>query len=201
MLAPKAGGTVVDCAAAPGGKSTHLAEMVGGTGMVVALDLNLTGLKNGRTVAAHLGHRNICCARADCAFALPIRPACVDYVLLDAPCTGLGTLREHPEIRWRLKPSDFARMAARQARMLERAAAIVKPGGALVYAVCSLAPEEGESVIREFLLHHPEFDLDRKPPGEAALVGVIDSDGFMRTRPDHGALDGFFAARITRRRL
>jgi 16S rRNA (cytosine967-C5)-methyltransferase len=201
MLAPKAGGTVVECAAAPGGKSTHLAEIVGGKGMVVALDLSLTGLKNGRTVAARLGHRNICFARADCAFALPIRPVCADYVLLDAPCTGLGTLREHPELRWRLQPSDFARMAATQTRMLERAAAIVKPGGALVYAVCSLAPEEGEHVVREFLLRHSEFDLDRKPPGEAALVGVIDSDGFMRTRPDRGALDGFFAARITRRQL
>lgn len=201
MLAPAAGAAVVDCAAAPGGKSAHLAEIVGSKGIVLALDLNLTGLKNARAVAARLGHRNISFARADCAFALPLRPACADYVLLDAPCTGLGTLREHPEIRWRLTPGDFARMAVTQARMLQLAAAIVKPGGALVYAVCSFAPEEGERVVREFLMRHPEFGLDRKPPHALELAGVIDSDGFIRTRPDRGALDGFFAARITRRQL
>jgi 16S rRNA (cytosine967-C5)-methyltransferase len=201
MLAPVADSIVVDCAAAPGGKSAHLAQLVGSQGIVVALDLNLTGLKNARAVAARLGHRNISFVRADSTFTLPLRPACADYVLLDAPCTGIGTLREHPEIRWRLGPGDFTRMAATQARMLEQAAAIVKPGGALVYAVCSFAPEEGECIVREFLVRHPEFDLDRTPPHGAALAGTVDSDGFMRTRPDRGALDGFFAARITRRPL
>ena len=119
-------------------------------------------------------------------------------MLLDAPCTGLGTLREHPEIKWRLKPTDPARMAAIQSRMLDNAAALVRRGGAIVYSVCSIAPEEGERVVDAFLAHHGDFAIDR---GVAAgeLKDVIDARGFMKTRPDVGGLDGFFAARLIRR--
>ena len=197
LLAPAAGSTVADCAAAPGGKSTHLAELVGVAGTVLALDLNLAGLRNARATAARLGHRNVLFARADCASALPLRPQSVGYVMLDAPCTGLGTLREHPEIRWRLQPDDFARMAALQSRMLENAAALVRPAGALVYAVCSLAPHEGPDVIRNFLARHRDFEIDPNPP--ESIGEILDRDGFMRTRPDRGGLDGFFAARLIRR--
>ena len=118
MLAPAAGAIVVDCSAAPGGKATHVAELVGERGRVVALDLNLAGIRKMRGVAERLGHRNSRLARADVAKAIPLRPASFDYVLLDAPCTGTGTLRQHPEIRWRLKPSDPARMAMLQLAML-----------------------------------------------------------------------------------
>ena len=96
--------------------------------------------------------------------APPFAESSVEYVLLDAPCTGLGTLREHPEIKWRLKPTDPARMAAIQSRMLENAAALVRPGGAIVYSVCSIAPEEGEGVIDEFLARHAEFEIDAPSP-------------------------------------
>jgi 16S rRNA (cytosine967-C5)-methyltransferase len=130
--------------------------------------------------------------------AAPLQPASFEYVLLDAPCTGLGTLREHPEIRWRLKPGDPARMAAIQIRMLENAGALVRPGGAIVYSVCSLAPAEGEGVIDEFLKAHPEFEIDPEPPNYDEIRDVLDARGFMKTRPDVGGLDGFFAARLVR---
>ncbi|HZC46617.1 MAG TPA: RsmB/NOP family class I SAM-dependent RNA methyltransferase, partial [Candidatus Acidoferrum sp.] len=197
MLAPRIGSTVVDCAAAPGGKATHLAEMVGERGRVIALDVNTNGLRNARSLAHRLRHRNVEFVCADLTAAAPLKPSSFEYVLLDAPCTGLGTLREHPEIKWRLKPSDPARMAAIQSRMLENAAALVRPRGAIVYSVCSIAPEEGEGVIDEFLARHRDFEIDR---GIAAgeLKEVIDSRGFVKTRPDIGGLDGFFAARLDR---
>ncbi|HZC47301.1 MAG TPA: transcription antitermination factor NusB, partial [Candidatus Acidoferrum sp.] len=100
MLAPRIGSTVVDCAAAPGGKATHLAEMVGERGRVIAVDLNTNGLRNARSLAHRLRHRNVAFVCADLTAAAPLKPSSFEYVLLDAPCTGLGTLREHPEMKW-----------------------------------------------------------------------------------------------------
>jgi 16S rRNA (cytosine967-C5)-methyltransferase len=199
MLAPARDAIVADCAAAPGGKSAHLAELIGPGGRVVALDLNLAGLKKTRLLTARLGHRNVFVARADVAIAIPIRPNSFNYVLLDAPCSGTGTMREHPEIRWRLEPGDFARMATLQARMLDRAATLVRPGGVMVYSVCSLAPEEGSGIIGNFLARHREFAIDTPPALGEGWAGLLDDDGCMRTRPDRGGLDGFFAARLMRR--
>jgi 16S rRNA (cytosine967-C5)-methyltransferase len=199
MLAPAPGATVLDCAAAPGGKSTHLAEIVGPRGRVVAVDINLNGLKHARGLAKRLRHSNLDFLCADLAATAPIRPASFEYVLLDAPCTGLGTLREHPEIRWRLKPDDPARMAAIQLRMLEQASAMVRSGGAIVYSVCSIAPEEGEGVIDAFIKQHADFSIDRRPPNSAEIEPRLDARGFMKTRPDLGGLAGFFAARLIRR--
>jgi 16S rRNA (cytosine967-C5)-methyltransferase len=199
MIAPRAGATVVDCAAAPGGKATHLAEMVGERGRVIAVDLNLGGLRNARGLARRLRHRNVEFVCADLTAAIPLAPSSFESVLLDAPCTGIGTLREHPEIKWRLKPGDPARMAAIQSRMLENAAALVRRGGAIVYSVCSIASEEGEGVVDGFLARHGDFEIDRGVAAEGVLKDVIDARGFMKTRPDVGGLDGFFAARLVRK--
>ncbi len=199
MLAPRAGATVVDCAAAPGGKATHLAEMVGERGRVIAVDLNLSGLKHARDLARRLRHRNVEFVCADLNTSAALAPSSFEYVLLDAPCTGIGTLREHPEIKWRLKPTDSARMAAMQSRMLENAAALVRPGGAIVYSVCSIAPEEGEAVVDGFLARHDDFKIDSDIASRDEFRDVVDARGFMRTRPDVGGLDGFFAARLVRR--
>jgi len=199
MLAPARDASVVDCAAAPGGKAAHLAELSGPGGTVVALDLSLAGLKKTRALAARLGHRNLVAVRADTATALPLRPQSFDYVLLDAPCTGTGTMREHPEIRWRLRPDDFARMAALQTLMLEQAAALVCPQGVIVYSVCSFAPEEGPGVVEDFMVRHPEFNLDVPAALRAPFDGLLDDRGYLRTRPDRGGRDGFFAARLVRR--
>ena len=199
MLAPAVGATVVDCAAAPGGKATHLAELVGERGRVLAVDLNFNGLRNARDLARRLRHRNVEFVCADLTAAPPFAPTSFDYVLLDAPCTGLGTLREHPEIKWRLKPADPARMASIQSRMLDHAAALVRPRGAIVYSVCSVAPEEGEGVVDGFLARHAEFAIDSGVVGREEFRDVIDARGFMKTRPDLGGLDGFFAARLIRR--
>jgi 16S rRNA (cytosine967-C5)-methyltransferase len=194
LLAPRPGATVIDCAAAPGGKSTHLAEMVGPKGWVVACDRNLAGLRHARNLAMRLRQDNIRVVQCDSSRSIPIRPKSAEFVLLDAPCSGLGTLREHPEIRWRLASDDFTRMAREQTAMLENAAMLVAPGGILVYAVCSFAPGEGVGVVRDFLARHIEFAIDAH--AEPALSPLISADGFLRTRPDHARRDGFFAARL-----
>jgi 16S rRNA (cytosine967-C5)-methyltransferase len=199
MLAVRVGATVVDCAAAPGGKTTHLAEIVGERGRVIAVDLNFNGLRNARDLARRLRHRNIEFLCADLTATAPLAPSSIEYVLLDAPCTGIGTLREHPEIKWRLKPTDPARMAAIQSRMLENAAALVRRGGAIVYSVCSIAPEEGDGVVDGFLARHDDFAIDNGIAGRDEFRDVIDARGFMKTRPDLGGLDGFFAAPLIRR--
>jgi 16S rRNA (cytosine967-C5)-methyltransferase len=122
-----------------------------------------------------------------------------DHVLLDAPCGGTGTLRRHPEIRWRLTPQDLPRLAARQAKLLDTAGDLVARGGTLVYSVCSLEPEEGEDAIASFLQRHPEFrraDAETAlPPPARALLG---RDGALRTFPDVGDLDGFYAVLLER---
>ena len=199
MLAPTPGAIVVDCSAAPGGKATHLAEIVGGRGRVIALDLNLAGLRSTRGVAERLGHANLLFARADVAKAVPLRLAGFDYVLLDAPCTGTGTLRQHPEIRWRLKPSDPSRMATLQLAMLRNAAALLRPGGAIAYSVCSLMPEEGQGVVAEFLADNSRYEIDSHSPAHEQIADLLCDEGTLLTRPDRSGLDGFFAARILRR--
>jgi 16S rRNA (cytosine967-C5)-methyltransferase len=198
LLAACAQELVIDCAAAPGGKATHLAQLIGPSGKVLALDLKFAGLLSVRSAAARLQHSNVLIARADTSSPLPVRPRSARFVLLDAPCTGLGTLRQHPEIRWRLSESDIKRMAALQRRMLGEAAAVVAVGGVVVYAVCSIAPPEGSDIIRAFLAENPDFELDRTPPAAEQLKGLLDDDGCMRTRPDIDGLDGFFAARLRR---
>ena len=197
LLAPAGGASVADCAAAPGGKAAHLAELVGPDGRVTAVDRNFAGLKSARRLCRQLHHRNVQFVQADTSSPLPLAGR-FDCVLLDAPCTGLGTLREHPEIRWRLGRDAPARMAVLQSQMLIHAAALVRPAGAIVYSVCSLAPEEGEDVVRAFLDTNAAFRLDSQASDPDAFKSLLDPQGMMRTRPDLGGLDGFFAARLVR---
>ncbi len=199
LLAPAPGATVVDCAAAPGGKTTHLAEVVGPGGRVIGLDTNLAGLRSAESVARRLGDRNVLMVQADMSGAIPLRPDSFDFVLLDAPCTGLGTMREHPELRWRLRPDDPARMGRVQSAMLSNVATLVRRGGAIVYAVCSLAPEEGAGVVTDFLGAHRDFALDSEAPARVGIGDLAGEGGTILLRPDRGGFDGFFAARLTRR--
>lgn len=199
LLAPREGATVADCAAAPGGKTTHLAEITGARGRVVALDRNHRGLVSASAVTRRLGHRNVALVRADLTRSVPIRSGSIDFVLLDAPCTGSGTLREHPEAKWRLGPEDPVRMSAVQRAMLDNAARIVRRGGgALVYSVCSLFAEEGPGVIADFLASHREFTPDTHPPEYDKLRDLIRPDGSLLMRPDRGGYDGFYAIRLIR---
>jgi 16S rRNA (cytosine967-C5)-methyltransferase len=136
------------------------------------------------------------CVAADLE-AAPIRPASVDAVLVDAPCSATGTMRRHPDARWRLDPAVFARAATRQARLLAAAAPLVRPGGLLIYATCSLEPEENERVVEDFLSRNPGFA--RAPRSEASLPTELLTDaGDFQSLPQRHGIDGAYAARLVR---
>jgi 16S rRNA (cytosine967-C5)-methyltransferase len=196
-MIPAAATRVLDTCAAPGGKATLIAERT--DARVVAVDQARSGIVAVARQAARLGVA-VAAIRAD-ARVLPLRPrAYFDAVLVDAPCTGLGTLRQHPEIRWRRQPRDVARLAAIQAAILEAAAAHVDRNGVLVYATCTLLPEENEQRVADFLARNPDFDVDDpRPDLPVPARQLIGEDLFLRTWPHHHGLDGFFAARLRRR--
>ena len=125
----------------------------------------------------------------------PFRP--VDAVLIDAPCTGTGTFRRHPDGRWRIAPAALESLVVLQREILDAAAGLVRPGGVLVYATCSLEPEENEAQVRDFLERHADFEL---APVEGAVdSALLTSEGSMQVLPQRHGVDGSFAARLRRR--
>lgn len=195
------GERVFDACAAPGGKTVAMAGDMGGDGLLVASDLRPRRLRLLREAVRASGAANVRMARVDSAGPLPFGPV-FDAVLLDAPCSGLGTIRRDPEIRWRRTADDLPRMAATQDRMLDRVSRVVRPGGRLVYATCSSEPEENEDRVGAFLASHPEFFLRHAAEGgprTAALRPIVNASGFLRTWPFEHRLEAFFAAVLVRR--
>lgn len=184
------GSLVADLCAAPGGKSLELAREAR---IVVAADRSPARL--GRLVAnrERLEATNILVIAADARFPA-IRP--VDAVLVDAPCTGTGTFRRHPDARWRLRVSDLAGMAALQTSLLRSAATVVSPGGLLIYSTCSLEPEENEEQVERFLAENVGWRLEA-PPAGTVPPETIDG-GYLRVLPHVHGSDGAFAARLRR---
>jgi len=196
LLGDVKGKTVVDVCAAPGGKTAQLAAA---GAKVIAVDLAFGRMKR---VMANLNRLGLH-AEFEVADALEWRPKTpADAVLLDAPCTASGTVRRHPDVLWRKDLSDVMAQAALQRRLLEAAADMVKPGGTLLYCVCSLAREEGEDVIAAFLTDHSGFARSPIAPVEVVGETFLTPDGDLRTLPchwaDRGGLDGFYACRLRR---
>ncbi len=185
------GSVVADLCAAPGGKTFELARTARA---VVASDSSLSRLGRLTESIGRLELNNVVGIVAD-ARTPAVRPA--DVVLLDAPCTGTGTFRRHPDARWRIKPSDLAVMSAVQRALLESAARVVAPGGLLVYSTCSLEQEENDEQVEAFLREHPEFALEPPPAGSVPPT-VLDA-GRLRVLPHEHGTDGAFAARLRRR--
>jgi len=181
---------VADLCAAPGGKTLELSRTAS---LVVAGDRNLHRtqrlLENLRRVEA----RNISSVVMDAR-----HPAVreMDAVLIDVPCTGTGTLRRHPDARWRLRISDLAVMAALQRSILRAAAAAVRPGGLLIYSTCSLEPEENDAQIESFLAEGSDWQLE--PPAEGVVPASVLDAGRLRVLPQRSGVDGAFAARLRR---
>lgn len=197
LLGVRPGMRVLDACAAPGGKALAAAGAAGPSGLAVAIDPYRGGLQRLRHEAARLGVR-VAGLRAD-ATALPLaRGAEFDVVLVDAPCSGLGTLRQHPEIRWRRTAADVTALAELQARLLAGAAPHVAPGGALVYATCTISRAENDDAVDGFLAAHDEFRAaDPRPFLPPAAAELIDGRA-LRTYPHRHGLDGFFAVRMSR---
>jgi 16S rRNA (cytosine967-C5)-methyltransferase len=195
LLAPEPGETVADVCAAPGTKALHLAQLMGDRGRVLAFDPNLTRLERIAPAAQRLGVTCVQAFPGDVETLAPgFRDAC-DRVLVDAPCSNLGVVRRNPEVKWRRRPEDLASAAARQVEILCAAVTLLRPGGVLVYATCSLEPEENEAVVGSLRGRTPDLALD--PP--AAFPIPLDADGFLRCLPHRHGTDGFTAVRLRRR--
>ena len=201
LLAAEPGERVADLCAAPGGKTAQLC-LTGAT--VTAVDRSAERLKRFAINLERLGFT----AETEVADITAYAAAPFDAILLDAPCTATGTMRRHPDVGWTKRASDITSLSALQARMLDRAAGLLRPGGRLVYCTCSIEPEEGEAQIAALLRRNP--DLMRSPVTAEEIGGLADSVtalGELRTLPCHPArhdpalagLDGFFAARLVRR--
>ena len=190
---------VLDVCAAPGGKSIVLAEGMQGQGLLVSCDLrpSRVAMLKATIARVNLPARVVC---ADAVSPLPFG-AMFDRVLIDVPCSGLGTLRRDPDLKWSRTEADLPRLAGDAGRMLANAAGAVRAGGLLVYATCSSEPEENEAVVAAFLDEHPEFTLQRPAPLGAVpgLDRVIDPAGYLRMLPFRDGLDAFFAAALRRR--
>lgn len=191
LVGARSGERILDVGAAPGGKTTALAAAMGNDGRILAVDVHPTRLATLRATCERLGVRNVTALAADASVELPLDPGVVfDRVLVDAPCSGTGTLRRNPEIKWRLAGKDLERFAGLQGALLESAAGRVRVGGRLVYSTCSIEPEEDEAVAAAFLEGHREFRcVEAEVPFALRTV-----EGFVRTFPHRDGADGFFAA-------
>lgn len=192
------GQRVLDACGGGGGKSALLAARVGAEGEVVALDRNPRAIRRLEAAIRRLDLARVRPQLADARNAARAWPGQFPRVLLDAPCTGLGTLRRRPEIRWRRRPEDLHRAAALQAELLEGVAGAVAKDGLLVYSTCSLEPEETDEVMGAFLAAHPEFRLDDPRPALAQAAELVDGQGYLRAWPHRHGTDGFFVARLRR---
>lgn len=196
ILGARAGERVLDACAAPGSKTTHAAALAGDRALFVAGDLYEHRLRTVAETCARLGVRSVRAVALDAERALPFADGAFDRVLVDAPCTGTGTLRHNPEIRRRLALENIRELSEVQSRILSEAARVVRPGGRLVYSTCSVEREENEEVIDRFLNTHAEFSQLTATP---APPEILLPSGAARTWPQRDDVDGFFVAALGRK--
>jgi len=194
LLDPQPGETVVDACAAPGGKTTHLAELMGDRGTIWACDRNPKRLQKILENAKRLHLHSIQTIAADVRHLEPF-DAPVDRVLLDVPCSGLGTLHRHADARWRQTPETVAELVPLQQAILEQAVTWIKPGGHLVYSTCTLHPAENEGVIHHFLEQHPDWSIV-PPPDPSLALPYATPEGWLRVLPHRHRMDGFFMVHL-----
>jgi len=199
LAGARPGPLVLDACASPGAKATAIAASLPASGRLVACDVRGRRIDLLRRTVRATGAERISIVQADLGQPLPFT-AQFDCVIVDAPCSGLGTLRRDPDIRWRRDESDLAALADDQRHMLRNAAAVVAPGGRLIYATCSSEPEENDQIAAAFLAEHRRFRA-RAANGIHPLLpaAVVDAKGCLRTAPDRHGLEAFFGAVFERR--
>jgi 16S rRNA (cytosine967-C5)-methyltransferase len=191
LLDPKPGQRVIDMCAAPGGKTTNIAELMKNEGEILAVDKYEAKLNLIRASCERLGVKNVQLKAVD---ATLLEAEQADRVLLDAPCSGLGVLTKKPDIKWKRDIADLHKLAKLQTELLHNAAVLLKPGGVLVYSTCTLVPEENQELITNFLRAHPEFTLD--DASGFVSKDLVTPEGFIETIPHRHGMDGSFAARL-----
>lgn len=199
--AVRPGWFVLDAAAAPGGKTTYLAQLMGSEGKVLACDLAPGRLKLVRDNAERLGLSGVETRAGDLRELAKNRDGEIpdaDLLLLDAPCLGTGTLRRRPDAKWKKTPEHLTELGTLQTELLDAAATMVKKGGVFVYSTCSLEPEENAEQALSFVQRHPNFRIDVENDLSAESRGLLDENGFLHTMPHRHGCDGTFAARFRR---
>jgi 16S rRNA (cytosine967-C5)-methyltransferase len=197
LLNPSTNDSVLDACAGSGGKTTHLAALIQNQGSILAIDSNPQKTDELKKEATRMGITSIKTFTCDLSAGLPedLRDS-FDHVLIDAPCSGTGTLRRNPEIKWRIKPKDIDKLNSLQKSILANSSKAVKKGGRLIYCTCSFLSKENEHIINEFLVKNKHFSLYE--PSPSINKNLIDSNHFYRTYPHLHNMDGFFAAIIKR---
>ncbi|UHA74034.1 16S rRNA (cytosine(967)-C(5))-methyltransferase RsmB [Paenibacillus sp. 481] len=199
---PEPGMRVLDCCAAPGGKTAHIAERMGNKGEVIANDVHAHKVALIEDQAIRLGLQVVHVMNVDAqALTKALPQSSFDAVLLDAPCTGFGVIRRKPDIKWTKQPEDVTSIAALQARLIREAAQLVRQGGRLVYSTCTVEHAENEAVVRDFLAEHARdgWQLDDTwksalPQDKLAAALQRSSDGMLQVLPHDAGSDGFFIA-------
>ncbi len=201
LLGAKRGEMVVDFCAGAGGKTLAIGAAMRNTGRLYAFDVSEKRLAKLKPRLARSGLSNVhpvVIAHENDAKVKRLAGK-IDRVLVDAPCSGLGTLRRNPDMKWRQQPDDVIELNAKQQSILAGAARLVKPGGRLVYATCSLLAEENEAIVDAFVAAHPEFALLPVNEQLASQKIALDTGVYLKLRPDQHQTDGFFAAVLERR--
>jgi 16S rRNA (cytosine967-C5)-methyltransferase len=212
LLDPRPGERILDACAAPGGKATHLAELTGDRATIIAIDRKRSRVELLKSNCERLGIRSVVPLVGDIRHRPSWLPAVTaagdrarmeeplfDRILVDAPCSGLGVLRRHPEAKWRKDSAAFERHHRLQLQILDAAAPCLRPGGVLVYSTCSTEPEENEDVVERFLSVHAEFRREAvapRLPSEARHL--ITARGDLSTIGSGQPMDGFYAARLAK---
>jgi len=194
ILDPKPGEKVMDACAAPGGKTAHIAELMGDNGEIIALDTDSSRLRKAVENLGRIKLQSVIFMRLDSAKPLPFPKNSFDKILVDAPCSALGTLRRSPEKKWRIKPSDISKLSVRQKSLLSNLVKYLKPGGVMVYSVCTVTPEECGNVVDEIL--SDQNSLVAETPALLNLPASMRDGRFIRTWPHLHGTDGFFIARL-----
>ncbi|MFL5912698.1 MAG: 16S rRNA (cytosine(967)-C(5))-methyltransferase RsmB [Gaiellaceae bacterium] len=196
VLGPQPGERELDLCAAPGAKATHIAALMDGRGSVVAVEHNERRAAELAENAERLGASSVEVLARDARE--PVEPGGFDRVLLDPPCSDLGTLQSRPDARWRKTPEQVEELATVQAELLESAAAQVGRGGTLVYSTCTISPDENERRVAAFLESHPDFAADDLGAERPELASAADGR-FLQVLPHRHGTDGFFIGRLNRR--
>jgi len=199
ILAPQSGEKILDLCAAPGGKACHIAELMGDAGEIMALDIKQQGIRKIDENMRRLALKSVRTKVSDAARPLGFEEGAFARILLDAPCSGTGVLRRHPEGKWQKREGDIPELAKRQRALIENASKYLKPGGVVVYSVCSIMKEEGEGVIDDFLASHGDFILEPAIfKGGDNSRRLVCGRGFLKVYSHMHGTDGFFAAKLKR---
>jgi len=197
ILAPKPGETILDACAAPGVKTTHIAQKMENKGEIYALDLTREKLNRVEKLCRSLGIGIVKTVKGDAAYPLPIPKGMeFDRILADVPCSGFGTLRRNPDLKWRRTEQDIGRLSELQSSILKNLARYVRDGGILVYSTCTVFHEENEDVVGKFLHGNPEFRLGRISEILPEKCHSFIKKGYFKTFPPRDDMDGFFVARL-----